>query len=644
MSLLSVFLLSLGFLFTFFIPGFLVVEVFLKKLTPAEKIPLYLLLSLLLSTYLVYLVSLLIGFSLFSILFSFSLFLPLARLVKKKNLQFLPFKQHRGALLVALIIFALFLIALYPAIFYPYQDYFVLSAVNWQDTAMHLGIIETISQGNFPPQAPYFSGQPLSYYFFTDFHTAILAKLAGSFFPQILVLDNPFFSALFFLSLYALAFGLTKNRRLALLAGFLGVFNGSFIFIRFFEDLFSLSPLTPLSVLRLLATRGYTIEFGQFFQIAPMADYFLQNRPMMVGLPLTTLVGWFIYAGFKKSQPEKLWLAGLLAGLAIKFQFFAYGVSFLLFLIALVIFLKKTKKPLRLAASFLLPFFAFSLFFLGFSVNNQSLVALVKENFSLGPWEKNKNLFWYLKFYFSNLGLSFFLSLLLFLSPRQLKKQFSAPLLKFLIAWFLVLFFLPNLATLTIFGQDMFKFFYFALIPLFVFGACLLTKIQKSRFGLSFTIFLLIISSLTSFLTLTWSFLNKNFAYSGDDLTAGLWIRNQTPSRSVFIALPTVHSPITQIGGRLRVLSYINWPHSHGFNRGEDNVFQRQKEIRVLYQGSDEEISTIMKRYQAQYVFYGPEEQSKFPEAGARWEKSQILEKVYDHGKIKIYQLRPSSP
>ena len=43
--------------------------------------------------------------------------------------------------------------------------------------------------------------------------------------------------------------------------------------------------------------------------------------------------------------------------------------------------------------------------------------------------------------------------------------------------------------------------------------------------------------------------------------------------------MPTVHSATTDIGGRLRIISYINWPYSHGFNTGEDNVFTRVKDV-----------------------------------------------------------------
>src|SRR3972149_9065591 len=204
-------LLVLGFVFTFYIPGFLIIETFFAELLLVQKLPLYLLISVLVSTYSVYIGSLVFGFSKETILFTFlmfqiwlSIFLTSRKFKIKSSLAVL--KDHVAGLFLSLIIFTVFLIALYPAIFSRYQNYFVMSAVNWQDTAMHQSIIQTISQGNFPPQAPYFSGQPLNYYYFIDFHSAILQTLYGDFFPRILVYDNPFFVSLFFLSVYMLSY------------------------------------------------------------------------------------------------------------------------------------------------------------------------------------------------------------------------------------------------------------------------------------------------------------------------------------------------------------------------------------------------------------------------------------------------------
>ena len=43
---------------------------------------------------------------------------------------------------------------------------------NWSDLLVHVAIGESIVHGNFPPEVPYFAGDPLSYHWFADFHGA----------------------------------------------------------------------------------------------------------------------------------------------------------------------------------------------------------------------------------------------------------------------------------------------------------------------------------------------------------------------------------------------------------------------------------------------------------------------------------------
>jgi len=618
-------MLTLGFLFAFFLTGFLFTEACFSYLEPYIKIPLYILLSVLLSTWTVYLTSLLFGFSQKSIFLSFFLFLPLIFLCPKPSFP----KKHWPAFLSAFLIFLLFYLALYPAIFRFFKGYFVMAGPNWQDTAMHLGIIQSLVQGNFPPQAPYFAGHPLNYYYFANLHTAILAKLEKEFFPQILILTNPFFSSLFFLSLYAFAFYFTEKRTVSLLAAFLGTFNGSFIFVRFFQDIFSLEKKTLIEILKLLAGRGYTIEYGKFFQVSPMADYFLQNRPMMVGLPAFTLTILLIWKGVKEKCLSSLFLGGLITATLIKFQFFAFISLIISFFLAIFLSPKREKK--FLFTFLFLPAIALLLFGLK-SVNEQNLLEIAGENLSFGPWDKTKSFFWFLKFYLGNLGLPFLLApLALFFNTPFLKRKD----IKFLLTLTFLLFLIPNTVKFTIAKEDMFKFFYLLTIPSSLLAACFLEKIRKKAFFLF--LLLLITSSLTSFLTLFWSLLNRNFAYCWEEYQAGRWIRENTPQNSVFIAYPSVHSPITQIGGRLRVLSYIVWPYTHGFNRGEDNVFKRLEDIKKVYQGKN--VLEIMKKYNISYIFFGPKEREKIPEGEERLEKLPFLQKIYTNPKIQIYHL-----
>jgi len=52
--------------------------------------------------------------------------------------------------------------------------------VELSDFLVHVAIGQSIVEGNFPPQVPYFAGVPLTYHWFADFHGAIAATVAGS--------------------------------------------------------------------------------------------------------------------------------------------------------------------------------------------------------------------------------------------------------------------------------------------------------------------------------------------------------------------------------------------------------------------------------------------------------------------------------
>src|SRR3989344_6605152 len=98
----NVLLLLLGLLFTFFIPGFLVIETFYRKLDIVYKIPLYLLLSVLISTYSVYFAGQAFGYNRFTILLSFVPFAVWLLLLKGEIIRRrFDLKKHLGLIISA---------------------------------------------------------------------------------------------------------------------------------------------------------------------------------------------------------------------------------------------------------------------------------------------------------------------------------------------------------------------------------------------------------------------------------------------------------------------------------------------------------------------------------------------------------------
>lgn len=652
-AILDYILLFLGFVFTFIIPGLCIVNTFFPKLPSRIKIALIPIFSVLSSTYLIYFASLLLGFSRQTVLLCVLLFLPwfiyiLINSLRLKHIRRFVF-GNKYQLSLGLLIFTLFFIALYPAIFTWHNGYIVMASVNWQDTAMHMGIIESIAQGNFPPQAPYYSGTPLNYYYFTDFHSSILVLLFGHFFPRVLVYTNSLFAAMFSLSLFAVSYEVLRKKWLATLSSLLGVLFGNMMFIRFVQDIFKSSGDQSIftRIIDLLTNNNYSMEYEKLFQMPSMADYFLQNRPMMVGLPVCAVLILLIARGFNKHEVSLIFLSGIISGLLMKFQYFAILIGIIAFFVALPVYLniRNIKFLCKSVVLFLLPIIVLSLPFLRTTVvNGNSIFDVILNDFSFGSWERGRSLVWHLLFILSNFGIPLLLSLafgliqtLKILLGKKINKEAY-----FLFLLSLVLFAIPYLCRFTVYKGDMFKFFFFMVIPLVAVSVYFLNILFNKRRYLKVIVFSLLIFIIctTSLLTLGDSILNKTLAYEANDYISGLWIRLNTPQKSVFISMPTVHTPITQIGGRLRVLSYINWPYSHGYNTGEDNVFERLKKIESVYSTNDPRVvRDVIKRYNANYIFYGKEEKDKYPEAEKFFVAQDFLKLVYNTGNIKIYEV-----
>jgi uncharacterized membrane protein len=644
-SILDYTLLIAGFLFTYLVPGLFIINNFFPKLSSRVKIALVPVISVITSTYLVYFLSLIIGFTRYSILLSFLSFCPwliyfLVKDFKPKSFR-LSIRKHFIQLFLGFSIFVIFFLALYPGIFTTRGGSIIMSSVNWQDTAMHQGIVESIAQGNFPPQAPYYAGVPLNYYYFTDFHSAILVNLFGRFFPRVIVYTNPLFATAFAMALYALSYEVTRKKEVAVVSSLGGVFFGNMMFIHFWTDLYKILPLRGIlpRLANLLANKSYSMEYEKVFQMSSMGDYFLQNRPMMIGLPAITLTILFLIRGLKKERLNEIFLAGIITGALIKFQYFGIVIGFLVFGLSFLIFfrLKKIHFFLKVFFVFFLPIILISLpFIASTSMNGKSLLSVIQENFSLGPWERGKALSWYLIFILGNFSLGFVLSLF---SILDFKKLTRSRILLYVL--FVVLGTIPFITRFTVYKGDMFKFWYYMVIPISILAPLILTKIFHRRgFLVVSLVVFLIITSFSSVLTLVNSALNQNVAYNQNDVTVGLWIRQNTLPKSVFIGMPTVHTPISQIGGRLRVLSYINWPYSHGYNTGEDNVFRRLEDIKKVYRVNDVQVvKEIIKSYNADYIFYGSEERDNFPEAPYLLNNLGILKLVYDRQGNKIYEV-----
>ena len=504
---------------------------------------------------------------------------------------------------------------------------------NWQDTAMHLSIIQSLTQGNFPPQAPYFSGQPLSYYYFSDFHAAIVNTFFGKVFPEILVLLNPFLAMTFFFSVFALSFELTRKKIFSIISGIAAVFYGNFGFVNLIKEL----TVKNSNYINLVTSNPFNFD-EKYLQMTPIADYFLQNRPMMVGLPAFVIIILLLLdtKKFDKKYLTKLFIAGVIVASLIKFQLFGFIVSWIFFGVCFGLKLFSKKINFFQFVKYLLIFGISSLLtglmFASSKVEGRSFIKIFLDSFAWGAWQKH-DILWFVYFLAENLGLGL---VIYFFGIFSKKSWGKLEILSIYLTSF-ILIVIPLTMKFTIYEFDMLKFFYYLIPLIFVLLTYFYVNLEHKKLSILIFTIITIISSLTSINMLVHSYLSKSKGYTYTDYEAGNWILNNIPQKSVFVTMPTVHSAPTDIGGRLRVISYINWPYSHGFNTGDDNVFSRVKDMEAVYRTGD--IEEVRLKYGASYVFYGADERSQFPAAAKLFDNNKNLELIYNQDGIEVYKI-----
>jgi hypothetical protein len=619
LALSSFYSSTAGFMYaiflTLFLPGFVFINIFFRDLETLEKLVMTLFLSVIFSTQLVYWLSILIGYSKVSIVLAGLIFLPAIFFIRTGKPDFRVFKHP--AILLSIGIFLIFYIILSNSVWVFQGDNILLSGSNWQDTPMHLGIIESLNQGNFPPEMPYNSGVRMTYHYFVDFHTAIIEKMSDMFNPRLIVYLNSYFASLFALSIFVVANYITKSRISAIFAAIIGVFGGGFSYIRFFQAIKSHTWINFSD----LFLQNYVMEWKKFFQIVPVFEVLLQSRPQLLGLPGLALAAYFLYRGFIEKDSRKVILSGLIAGLLPPFHITAFFSIGLIFMLLVIYQIYQRKFWLEGIIYFLLPALI-SLPFL-ISIGSSSASFLF---FNPGWMAPDKSIPGITLFYLGNLGIPFILSFLFIIIQK--KHAF------FIYSWLLAMFLLPNLVSFTPDQFDMYKFFHFMWIPVAIAAGGVIARLyDKKRYVL--VVALIVLSVFTPFLDAAWNLSVKYPGYSLSEYDAGLWIKENTPQGAVFLEVPGIHSPATQIAGRMQIMGYGTWAYGQGFN-----IWIRDADIKKAFQGTKEEVLEIAGKYNASYAYIGSEEMRLYPDVKEKFDRNFHIVYSNKNGGIWIYDLK----
>ncbi|MFN2418519.1 MAG: DUF2298 domain-containing protein [Candidatus Limnocylindria bacterium] len=513
---------------------------------------------------------------------------------------------------------------------------------NWSDLGVHLSIVQSLNAGNFPPDVPYFAGEPLTYHWFSDFHAAILASSSGIFGVPAMVTQSAVLAAALALLAHALARQLLRGphaRRAAAIAATLVVFGGGLGWIRLVGDL----ALERGDLFSLVTNYSYDnqwydtlgqVNWPHFNIPSVMGTGLLAHRATAAGLPIfvagiVLLVAglpprWRRATGVRDRWPLIL-LAGGLGALLAPFHFF-YFPTFLAVAAIYVLAAGRLldRAAMRNAALFLSPYVLAVPFALAAMQQSRGSGALkLVAGWETAPFEDGPAAVAF--FYATNLGVPFLLALAALLLPGARWRWFLA-------GWVAALFIAPNVVQVSVVAFDMNKLFQAMWIAVAILAAWLVR-----RWPTPAVVAVLVLSVPSPLLVAAWTATSDEQVLSTTDLAAARWVAENTPHRSVFVTDGWLNS-LVDVAGRLRVSTYGPYVANLGYFPEA-----REGQVRRIYcEGSVEVAADTMEKLGAHYVIDGgrPPE-CEFP---TDFGSEERFKEVYSGPGPTIWQLRGAAP
>ena len=451
--------------FLFFVPGWVLVRRLAPGLPVPGQIGVAIVASVYLSAHVVNVVARITGFGTGAILISTLLLAAgsvLVAIIRSRHLAPLArptlagvrstLRDDAGAWAVAGVVTLVVFIVLFGNGWTLGPDGWVTGGWNWSDLLVHVAIGSSIATGNFPPEVPYFAGEPLTYHWFADFHGAIMATAAGVDLIPVYFLTSALFAGVLALVVWALAVRLTGERRVATIATILVCAGGGLGWIRLAGDLIAGTG----GVIDLVSSTPYDNTWADgwpYFKIASIfGTGFLPHRATTLGLPGLVSVVLLVVTCLDR-RPLGILMAGVLAALLAPFQFFAFPATYLIvFLYVLTTGAWRNRTVVRDAALFLapvllaLPFILDAVARQGDSGAFRFVLGWSEAQFADGPAAA-------VFFYLTNLGIPFVLAIVAALTSRRLPNRW------FLVAWMVALFIVPNVVVASAVEFDMNKYF-----------------------------------------------------------------------------------------------------------------------------------------------------------------------------------------
>ena len=583
--------------FLFFVPGWIVVRRVVPHLPAPGRVGLAIVTSVYLSAHLVNVVARAGGFGRAAVFVSVAgLVFATIVFARLRHRWLAPpgwpsvvgaagaFRADLGAWLVSTLAGGVVLVILFGNGWRQTADGFVSGGWNWSDLLVHVSIGSSIRHGNFPPEVPYFSGVPLTYHWFADFHGAIAATAVDGAIIPIFFLTSGLFAAALAMLVWALALQLTRRRRVATIAAILVCFGGGMGWLRLVGDVLAGGASIPELVTNGSYDNSWTDGWPWFRIASILGTGFLPHRATTLGLPgLVAVV--LLIATCLGRRPAGVLLAGVLAGLLAPFHFFALPAVYLVVLLYVVFSgTWRSRTLVRDAALFLAPGLLAIPFIAGAVAQQGDLGAFrmvlgwSEARFADGPLAV-------VFFYATNLGLPFALALAAVVLGKGLAARW------FLAAWLVALVLVPNLVVVSAVEFDMNKYFQMAWIAVAILAAWLIR-----RWPMPAIAGVVVVAAISPALVGLWHLWSPSLVVTTAQETAARWIEVNVPDRAIFVTDAYVNSPI-DLTGRRRISTFGPYAANLGYDPA-----QRERDTQAIYCDGPEEAARLMRMYGATHV------------------------------------------
>lgn len=481
----------------------------------------------------------------------------------------------------------------------------MVGSVNiWGDWAAHFTIGSHLAEQQLLPTAsPFLINHVFSYPFLADAISAFLIRLGTPFF-QAFVIPSYIFSVALVAALYYFYQQLFSSKKLAIAAALVFLLNGGLGFAYYFQDI---ANSTQPWHTALNPPRKYTnIEPLHIRWISVIDSMVIPQRAFTLGFPLALVILTLAFQQIeeKKVGSKKFFLTALLLGilpLAHTHSFLAVIIILTSWGIADLITSQDKNKAAR--------------FWIGLGGSSAILATPVILSYFWNTVSESGFIKWFpgwyafefaelgwLEFWVKNWGvvpLLSILGLILYLTPQGKFNKFRIGLF----APFFIIFILLNLFLFQPFIWDNTKLLVWAAVGMAGLAAYSLRYLWHWWKPAAVVLFFISIfaGSLDAYHVVRTD-LNAFQMYTAGDLELASWVKENTPTNSIWLTGDQHNHWLYNLTGRQSLLTFRGWLWTHGYNYAaiEDDVL-------TMY-STPLQNQALFEKYGVDYVIIGPNE------------------------------------